>query len=99
MSTLRPDTVRLDSVRLDSVRLDRWVARAACRGSDTGLFFPDRYSRESAGAAKAVCARCPVLRPCRAWAMAHPGERGIWGGLTEAERRAARRRGHEGRAA
>ena len=94
MSTLRPDTVRLDTVRLD-----RWVARAACRGSDTGLFFPKRYSRESTGAAKAVCARCPVLRPCRAWALAHPGERGIWGGLTEAERRAARKRVREGRAA
>jgi hypothetical protein len=47
MSTLRPDTVRLDTVRLD-----RWVARAACRGSATGLFFPERYSRESTGAAR-----------------------------------------------
>lgn len=40
-------------------------------------------------AAKAICARCPVLPACRTWALAHEAY-GIWGGLTEQER--ARRR-------
>jgi WhiB family redox-sensing transcriptional regulator len=76
---------------MSTVRLGRWVARAACRGSDTRLFFPETRSTKAVEAAKSICSRCEVVRPCRAWAMAHPGERGIWGGLTEAERRAARR--------
>lgn len=84
---------------MSASRLDGWAARAACRGSDTNLFFPDPDDRDSASEAKAVCAQCPVLRSCRAWALAHPAERGIWGGLTETERRAARRRGRNGRAA
>lgn len=84
---------------MSTSRLDRWVARAACRGGDTRLFFPGHPDREPVTAAKAVCARCPVLRPCLAWALSHPGERGIWGGLTEAERRAARRASGGGKAA
>lgn len=40
--------------------------------------------------ARAACASCPALSPCRAYALAHPGESGIWGGLTEADRRAVR---------
>lgn len=84
---------------MSTPRLDRWVARAACRGGETRLFFPDPDDRECGAAAKAICATCPVLRSCRAWAMAHPAERGIWGGLTEAERRDARRRNRDGRAA
>ena len=84
---------------MNQLRLGRWVSRAACRGVDTSLFFPERGDHESISAAKAVCATCQVVRPCRAWALAHPGERGIWGGLTEAERRAVRRQHRSGHAA
>ena len=74
---------------------DTWRGRAACRGTALGVFFPEEDrpgARSSVAAAKAICASCPVADPCREWAMGHPTEVGIWGGLTEAERRALRRR-------
>jgi WhiB family redox-sensing transcriptional regulator len=72
-----------------------WRDEAACRGTALGLFFPEDGhpdARATSAAAKAVCASCPVAEPCREWAMGHPTEVGIWGGLTEAERRTLRRR-------
>lgn len=71
---------------------DDWTADAACKGRTT-LFFglpgerPERRRRREA-AARAVCAGCPVLAPCRALARAN-GENGFWGGETEEERAAA----------
>ena len=54
-----------------------WQLRGACRGEDSSLFFhpegergPARAAREVA--AKAVCARCPVVDPCRRHALADP---------------------------
>ena len=67
-----------------------WRARAACRNSDVELFFP--ASEEGAGPAKAVCATCPVRHDCLEWALATRQHEGVWGGLTEAERRRLRRR-------
>lgn len=68
-----------------------WQERAACQGSDARLFFGpekerirDREARE--GAAKRVCANCPVLRDCRNHALQTPELFGIWGGLSEADR-------------
>jgi WhiB family redox-sensing transcriptional regulator len=72
-----------------------WRARAACRGAATGLFFPDTHRRgyhSAVAEAKAVCNTCPVLDPCQAWAVTHPCEVGVWGGLSEGERRAIRQR-------
>ena len=73
-----------------------WRRRAACRGTDGELFFPDAsdadYQKRLA-AAKAICRACPVHDECRAWAVAHGDEQGIWGGLTDRERRALRRHG------
>jgi WhiB family redox-sensing transcriptional regulator len=72
-----------------------WRSQAACRGAAPGLFFPDGRQpgyREQVAEAKAICAACPVREPCRTWALAHPPERGVWGGLTERERRALRKR-------
>lgn len=71
-----------------------WQLRAACRGPESVLFFPpshaeakiDRDARERR--AKAVCAGCPVRRPCLDYALRIGEQHGIWGGLTEVERRA-----------
>jgi WhiB family redox-sensing transcriptional regulator len=70
-----------------------WRAAAACRLADTSLFFGPE--RELVGArrlreqqAKAICATCPVLEPCRAHALVHREPYGVWGGLTERERAA-----------
>ncbi|GAC1409045.1 MAG: hypothetical protein NVSMB57_01250 [Actinomycetota bacterium] len=59
--------------------------RAACKGADPELFF-GQTDREAAQA-KALCARCAVSRPCLDFALASRERVGIWGGLTESERR------------
>jgi Transcription factor WhiB len=66
----------------------RWRELAACRGTDLNLFFPGRG--ESAGAARQVCAACPVRQPCLDYAITNRIVHGVWGGLTERERRALR---------
>jgi len=68
----------------------RWRQRAACLSADPDLFFPDRG--ESAEPARQVCAQCPVRQPCLEFAISHGIMHGIWGGLTERERRALRTR-------
>ena len=66
-----------------------WAEQALCAQSDPEAWFPE--AGEAATLAKAICGTCPVLAPCRAYALARPELRGIWGGLSERERRAARR--------
>jgi WhiB family redox-sensing transcriptional regulator len=68
-----------------------WRAQARCHGEDLTLFFPTSSGGSSFGDdAKRVCSVCPVRLECLEWAMARPAEFGIWGGLTEAERRTLR---------
>ena len=66
----------------------RWRELAACRGTDLEVFFPERG--ESAEPARQVCAACPVRQPCLDYAITNRITHGIWGGLTERERRALR---------
>ena len=76
---------------LDTEPADDWRHRAACRGEDPELFFPIGTSGpalEQVEQAKAVCRRCSVIDQCLRWALDRPEEFGIWGGLTEDERRA-----------
>jgi WhiB family transcriptional regulator, redox-sensing transcriptional regulator len=70
-----------------------WQWRAACRGEDSALFFPpsevepkeERLARERK--AKAICGGCPVRVECLEYALRIRETHGIWGGLSEAERR------------
>ena len=72
---------------------ETWQLKAACRGPESALFFPpttperrdDREAREAQ--AKAICAECPVREDCLEYALRVREPHGIWGGLTEAERR------------
>ena len=66
----------------------RWRELAACRGTGLEVFFPSRG--ESAAPARQVCAACPVRQPCLDYAITNRITYGIWGGLTERERRALR---------
>jgi WhiB family redox-sensing transcriptional regulator len=68
----------------------RWRELAACRGTDLEVFFPERG--QSAEPARQVCAGCPVRQPCLDYAITNRIAYGIWGGLTERERRALRSR-------
>lgn len=64
-----------------------WRGLAACRGMDTELFFPGRG--ESSPAAEVACRSCEVRVECGEQAIG--GERfGIWGGMSERERRHVR---------
>jgi WhiB family redox-sensing transcriptional regulator len=74
-----------------------WLESAICQGTDPDLFFPvgDASSGPTLiqiAEAKAVCHRCPVIDQCLSWALDDSPVEGIWGGTTEAERRAMRRR-------
>ena len=74
----------------DPVLVPVWP-EAACRGS--GLdWFPSRHDLRAEAAAINVCRTCPHQAECLAWAVEHD-ECGIWGGVTERERRRVRDRG------
>ena len=69
---------------------DEWWGLAACRDAEPEVFFPisaTTASRDTVQRAKAVCTSCPVQSQCLRYALRHRQEQGIWGGLTEDERR------------
>jgi WhiB family transcriptional regulator, redox-sensing transcriptional regulator len=71
-------------------RLDRsWQAKANCMGVDPDLFFPERGA--STREAKEVCRGCVVREDCLEYALANGEKFGIWGGMSERERRRLRR--------
>ncbi len=70
-----------------------WHTEAACRGPYQAIFFPpasserrrDKRAREAR--AKEICLQCPVIKQCREYSFEIREQHGIWGGLTENERR------------
>lgn len=77
-----------------------WVHYARCRDEDPELFFPVGTTGPAAvqiDAAKLVCLECDVRMECLEWAMATAQDAGVWGGLSEDERRALRRARRRGR--
>jgi WhiB family redox-sensing transcriptional regulator len=78
-----------------------WRHRAVCRDEDPELFFPIGNTGPALmqiEEAKAVCRRCPVMSECLAWALESGQDAGVWGGLSEDERRALKRRNARARA-
>lgn len=67
-----------------------WTIDAACANADPSLFFLDLG--RPATAAKAICAGCPVRVDCLDFALASKERFGVWGGMTEKERRVEARR-------
>jgi WhiB family redox-sensing transcriptional regulator len=68
-----------------------WRGEALCAQTDPELFFPEKGG--SPAPALRVCRVCPVRLPCLAFALAGDERHGVWGGLSERERRRVRRRG------
>lgn len=66
-----------------------WMSRAACRGSDTELFYPERGEQQAH--VTTICRGCPVQFDCLDYAMINGEKHGIWGGLSEKRRRGLRR--------
>ncbi|MDH2392992.1 WhiB family transcriptional regulator [Streptomyces sp. HNM0663] len=78
-----------------------WRHNALCREEDPELFFPLGNTGPALlqiEEAKAVCRRCPVMETCGRWALESRQDSGVWGGLSEDERRAMLRRDARGRA-
>src|SRR6202007_1596399 len=72
-----------------------WRHHAACRDVDPELFFPIGNTGPALlqiDEAKQVCRRCKVMEPCLQWALESGQDAGVWGGLSEDERRAVKRR-------
>ncbi len=72
-----------------------WRHRAACLDEDPELFHPIGNSGPALAqieAAKAVCKRCDVQDDCLSWALSSGTDSGVWGGLSEDERQALKRR-------
>ena len=66
-----------------------WMLEAKCLDADPEAFFPEKGG--STREAKRICAICPVREECLDYALAHDERFGIWGGLSERERRRAKR--------
>ena len=75
------------SVKRVSVSVDpdeifpAWMDRAACKGKDVDLFFPQREEMDKLAAARKICIACPVREECLAYALHFKIRYGVWGGL------------------
>ncbi len=72
-----------------------WRFSAACASVDPDLFFPRRAEDRplaQVAEAKLVCGGCPVRQECLDWALETRQDSGVWGGLSENERRSMHRR-------
>jgi WhiB family redox-sensing transcriptional regulator len=67
-----------------------WQEEALCAQTDPEAFFPEKGG--STREAKRVCGRCAVQSECLEYALARDERFGIWGGLSERERRRLKRR-------
>ena len=76
-------------VLVDDAEEQDWQERALCAQTDPEAFFPEKGG--STREAKRICAGCEVRAECLDYALAHDERFGIWGGLSERERRRLRR--------
>lgn len=67
---------------------ENWTAKAACKGGSDALFVRGAEQNR----AKQVCSTCVVKAECLTEALDNRIEWGVWGGMTERERRALLRR-------
>ena len=79
------------STLIEALAVDElsWQDFANCRGADADLFFPERGA--STRRAKSICAACEVQADCLEFAIVQGEKFGIWGGMSERERRKVRR--------
>ncbi len=73
----------------DEADEQEWQERALCAQTDPEAFFPEKGG--STREAKRICQGCEVRAECLEYALAHDERFGIWGGLSERERRRLKR--------
>jgi WhiB family redox-sensing transcriptional regulator len=90
LSAIRPAARRTNLVAVNSTRRAvhaeerAWVSKALCKDKDPDeLFVRGAKQRKAA----TICRHCPVMRECAADALDNQVEYGIWGGMTERQRR------------
>lgn len=66
-----------------------WQKEAKCLQAEPDTFFPEKGG--STREAKRICAQCTVRAECLEYALANDERFGIWGGLSERERRKLKR--------
>jgi WhiB family redox-sensing transcriptional regulator len=86
--SLVPERPELDAVA-PATEDDQWQERALCAQTDPEAFFPEKGG--STREAKRICTGCEVRDACLDYALAHDERFGIWGGLSERERRRLKR--------
>ena len=79
------------SERISNQRL-AWADSGSCTNADPDLFFPQPGTDTSY--ARSICRGCPVRIQCLDYALQSGQKHGIWGGMTESQRRRLRRRSH-----
>ena len=84
------DPELVDEVTGDLPEELAWQERALCAQTDPEAFFPEKGG--STREAKRVCMSCDVRPECLSYALANDERFGIWGGLSERERRKLKRR-------
>ena len=88
--TVVPDApVAFEPEPLPPANPDEWQDRALCAQTDPEAFFPEKGG--STREAKKICLGCEVRHECLDYALAHDERFGIWGGLSERERRRLKR--------
>ena len=88
-----PGVRRLDAVRKPRPEDDdalAWQTDALCAQTDPEAFFPEKGG--STRDAKRICTTCDVRTECLEYALRNDERFGIWGGLSERERRKLKRR-------
>ena len=73
----------------DAAEEPGWQEQALCAQTDPEAFFPEKGG--STREAKRICSGCEVRAECLEYALANDERFGIWGGLSERERRRLRR--------
>src|SRR5688500_17776601 len=74
----------------DDSEEQEWQERALCAQTDPEAFFPEKGG--STREAKRICQGCEVRAECLEYALGHDERFGIWGGLSERERRKLKKR-------
>jgi WhiB family transcriptional regulator, redox-sensing transcriptional regulator len=84
-----PERPELDAIAPLTPDDDLWQEKALCAQTDPEAFFPEKGG--STREAKRICQGCEVRDACLDYALAHDERFGIWGGLSERERRRLKR--------
>ncbi len=87
--SLVPDPIDIDVAPPLTPEDDLWQERALCAQTDPEAFFPEKGG--STREAKRICQGCEVKDACLDYALANDERFGIWGGLSERERRRLKR--------